>query len=173
MDEEDEPNVARKSGCSYCHQVLEPAAAHWGRFSEQGSAWLDPSRYPVDQPACRLRDLDPLLETACERHYLSEREPIGRLRAYEFAFDGTALGESVGRNADAGPPALVSQAIADGRFATCAVRRWWSFLLHRALTEDELAYEVPRLAERFAEGGYRLRGLLRELVTHPTYRRNP
>ena len=109
VDEDDEPNVARKSGCSYCHQVLEPAAAHWGRFSEQGSAWLDPSRFPVDQPACRLRGLEPLLETACERHYLSEREPIGRLRAYEFAFDGTELGEQVGRNADAGPPALVSR----------------------------------------------------------------
>lgn len=170
-----EPDVAKRPGCSYCHQTLEPAAAWWGRFVEQGASWLDPAVYPVDNDACRRRDWDgdPLLRSICLRAYVSGRSPEGVLRAYEFARDGSPEAVELVRHAAAGPRGLAEEAIADGRFAACTVRKWWRHLLRREPTAAELVEELPRLAAGFRSSGYRLKSLIRAIVTSEPYRRSP
>ncbi len=32
----EEPNLTRRAGCASCHRTVEPMAAHWGLFSENG-----------------------------------------------------------------------------------------------------------------------------------------
>ncbi|HND34793.1 MAG TPA: hypothetical protein PLA94_32540, partial [Myxococcota bacterium] len=37
---------------NYCHALLEPAGAHWGRWSEYGAGYLDPQRFPASSAEC-------------------------------------------------------------------------------------------------------------------------
>ena len=41
------PDLQERAGCKYCHALLEPAAAYWGRWTEQGIAYLDAERFPL------------------------------------------------------------------------------------------------------------------------------
>jgi hypothetical protein len=170
-----EPDVAKRPGCAYCHQTLEPAAAWWGRFVEQGVTWLDPALYPVEHEACRNRawDNDPLLRNLCLRAYISGRPPAGVLRAYEFARDGSPEAEQLARHAALGPRGFAEEAIRDGRFAACTTRKWWAHLMRREPASDEERDDLPRLASEFARGGFRLKPLVRAIVTSEAYRRAP
>lgn len=173
--ESDEPDVAKRPGCSYCHQTLEPAAAYWGRFAEQGATWLDPKHFPVEHERCANRDWrnDPILRRLCMRAYVAERDPAGVLLAYEFARDGSPEANQLVRHADQGPRAFAEVAIADGRFARCTVGRWWRQLLRRDPTPEESATVVPALAKSFADSGWKLKSLVKSIVTHDAYRRAP
>lgn len=175
LDASDEPNIMRRNGCSYCHQTLEPAAAYWGRFAEQGSTWLDPRKYPVENEACvsRAWQDQPLLRSACMRVYVSEREPRGVLRAFEFSRDGSPEAMQLARNSEEGPRGFALKAIDDGRFASCTVGKWWSHLLRREPTVDERETVLPQLAADFAASGYSLKSLVKAIVTHPSYRKAP
>ena len=46
------PDLQERAGCKYCHAQLEPAAAHWGRWTEVGLGFMDPARYPATDTQC-------------------------------------------------------------------------------------------------------------------------
>jgi hypothetical protein len=165
-------DLTKRCGCDACHVRLEPMAAHWGRFAEYGLSPLGEARYPkTSASVCtNFQDIEQLFR--CFRFYMMD--PVGEevpyrglLRPYVFRTD-----EEVQR-LETGPSALVQDSIDSGRFATCTVRKLWNNYLRRMPTPEEEATVVPQLAADFKAQGYRLKGLVKSLVTQPAYRRLP
>lgn len=166
-----QPDVQLRPGCNYCHAQLEPAAAHWGRWTQQGGAYLDPADFPEFQAECAACRLDTATcPERCRLHYVTRaltpaEEPyLGRLRAYEF------LRPEHRAYIEEGPRGLVRDGLADGRFTACATRRTAEWLVGRPLREDEEAW-ARDLALRFSASDFRYRELVRAIVTSETYRR--
>ena len=164
----DEPDLTKRCGCSYCHVAVEPAAMHWGRWSEAGLMALDEETFPRVLDACatpRGRG-SPL----CRRFYLTEASHpkevpyVGTLLPYVFADEHPDRAEIV----EAGPRRLARQAVDSGRFANCTVRKLWTRILGRPPTPAE-DVTTQEMAQAFAQGGYVLRDLVRALVTRPEY----
>ncbi len=165
------PDLQQRDGCKYCHALLEPAAAHWGRWAEGGTGYLDPEVYP------RLRDECTACATYgvncsedCNRFYLTdpltalEAEYLGELRSYVFRRPDHEM------NVEAGPELLVSKAVGDGRLPLCVAKRTSEWLLGRTLEPREDEW-VTDLAAEFVASGLRFKDLVHAIVTSETYRR--
>lgn len=166
-----QPDVQLRPGCNYCHAVLEPSAAYWGRWTQQGGGFLAPDEFPEFRQECYDcgRGLEPC-STVCRNNYVTralspeEMPNLGRLQAFEFLRDEHRA------NVEAGPAALIRQGLADGRFTSCSVRNTASWLLGRELTDDEEAW-ARDLTQDFLGSDFRYRELVRAIVTSETYRR--
>ncbi len=159
-----------RDGCKYCHALLEPAAAHWGRWTPGGAGYLDPETFPATREDCVACAQAGNCTGECREHYLStalvpEQVPyLGMLQAYEFRR------EEHNDHVERGPKALVAQGIVDGRFTNCTARTAAAWLLGR----DPLPEEEPWLEDmerEFVANGYSYRSLVRSIVTSPVYGR--
>lgn len=165
------PDLQQRDGCKYCHALLEPAAAHWGRWAQGGTGYLDPEVYPRmrdDCSTCATYGVN--CSADCNRFYLTkpltlaEGEYLGELTSYVFRRPDHEI------NVEAGPELLVSKAVADGRLPTCVSRRTSEWLLGRQLEERE-AHWLDAMAAEFVASGLRFKDLVRAIVTSETYRR--
>ena len=147
-------------------------ASHWGRFAEYGLTPLGDARYPkMAASVCtNFTSIDQLFR--CFRFY--NTQPVGEETAYQGL-----LKPYVFRTPDEvaeleiGPSALVQKSIDSGTFASCTVRKMWGYFMRREPTPDEESTVVPKLAADFKGGGYKLRSLVKAIVTQPAYRRMP
>ncbi len=159
-----------RDGCKYCHALLEPAAAYWGRWTPSGVAFLDPDAYPAERADCVECAANGGCSADCNRHYLvdaltPEQAPyLGKLLAYEFRRPEHEA------HVELGPKALIAQGVADGRFTDCTVRTAARWLLGRDPTPDEEAW-IDELERDFVAGDYRYSQLVRDIVTSPVYAR--
>lgn len=168
-----EPNLRERCGCSYCHTRLEPAAAHWARFSEAGTMYIDPAVYPVYEPRCAACAEHPerSCDGVCEKFYVTEvghekeRPFAGVLKAYEWRDRGEI------EKVEAGPRAAVEAAIGDGRLAACAVKQLFVRLYRREPTVEERNTALPAWADAFQQGGFDYKALVKAMVTAEGYRR--
>ncbi|HMO72584.1 MAG TPA: hypothetical protein PKC84_13255, partial [Paracoccaceae bacterium] len=110
------PDVQQRPGCNYCHAILEPSAAHWGRWTQQGAGFFEPTRFPVYRDECRECALGTTAcSDLCRFNYVTraispEEEPfLGMLSSLQF------LRREHQDNVTAGPRQLVTRGIADGR----------------------------------------------------------
>ncbi len=159
-----QPNLTKRCGCKYCHQTLEPAAAHWGRWVQPGLGFMNPATYPPEKTKCshprNRRSED------CKRYFttptdINEEPYRGKLRAYLFAT------KKVAQNIEIGPSSIAKEAIESGAFATCTTRKVWNwFAGSPALPADTL----EDVARQFKEKNYNLHELIKILVKHPSYR---
>lgn len=165
------PDLQLRAGCKYCHALLEPAAAHWGRWTEQGIGYLDPATFPQsrdDCEACALRGQG--CSPECRNFYLTralspEEEPfLGQLNAFQFRRD-----EHV-RHIEQGPRYLALGGVADNKLPSCVARRTSEWLLGRELDADDQKW-VDSLARDFVQDGYSYRALVKRIVQSPRYRR--
>jgi NAD-dependent dihydropyrimidine dehydrogenase PreA subunit len=160
-------DLQQRDGCKYCHALLEPAAAHWGRWTELGAAWLDPETYPAYREDC---DKCQGCAQVCTSYYLvnasvpAEEEFTGMLKAYVYR------SEQHHQNVESGPSLLALSTLDDGRVAQCAGRSTTEWLLGRALSADEQAFAAA-VTDGFVESGYSWKSLVRAIVTSPVYRR--
>ena len=163
-------DLTQRTGCNYCHALLEPAAAHWGRWTEFGAGYLSPEDYAIYDATCAecaAGGVD--CPDYCEEHYLvrtlsSEQDPyVGQLMAYQF------LEERHFANVEQGPRRLVNQGDVDGRLPRCAAKKTAEWLLGRDLESADEPW-LEELATSFATGGYRWRALVREIVLSDSYR---
>ncbi|MBK6686136.1 MAG: DUF1585 domain-containing protein [Deltaproteobacteria bacterium] len=162
-----QPDLTKRCGCKGCHLAVEPAAAYWGRWAEAGVLPLEEANFPRHNPACEGADArNPL----CRTLYFTQADVtnpeiegpwIGQLRAYVFA---DAAREA---NIAAGPEGIARAAVDSGRYATCTVQRMWQFLMAREPTVEEEA-TVAALTTNFT-ADYRLRSLIKAIVTRPEY----
>ncbi|MFK7987359.1 MAG: DUF1585 domain-containing protein [Sandaracinaceae bacterium] len=166
-----QPDVQQRPGCNYCHAILEPAAAHWGRWTQQGGGFLANTAFPEFRQECQ--DCGRGLEACsdqCRFNYVTraltpEEEPyLGTLQAFQF------LRDEHRPNVELGPAALVREGVADGRFTSCSVRRTAEWLVGRELADEEEPW-VRELTAEFTESDFRYRDLVRAVVTSDTYRR--
>ncbi len=161
-----EPDLTQRCGCMYCHVTVEPAAAFWGRWSEAGLIPMEEALFPTRSPRCA----DPRTSNnnTCNLFYLTkaatekEKPFLGMLKPYVFA-DATRMA-----NIDVGPEGLAHQAIDSGQFAACTTKKLWSRLMGRAIDEGDAA-ALDELAAAFAQGGYKVRALVKAIVTRPEY----
>jgi hypothetical protein len=165
------PDLQERAGCKYCHALLEPSAAHWGRFTEQGAAWLAPAQFPPQRDDClRCATTGQGCTAECRSFYLtrslSEAEDryLGMLNAYTFRREDHA------NNVEQGPRLLAFTAVADNRLPVCVARTTSEWLMGRAVGADEAAW-VDTLARDFAVQGYSYRALVKRIVTDDRYRR--
>ena len=165
-------DLTKRCGCSACHVALEPMAGHWGRFAEYGLTPLSEFRYPktAGSVCTNFQSLDQLFR--CFRFYnvqpTPQEEPYRNLlRPYVFRTP-----EEVAK-LEAGPAALAQASIDSGKFASCTVRKMWGYYMRREPTPDEEATVVPKLAADFKASNYKLKDLIKAVVTQPAYRRMP
>jgi hypothetical protein len=171
--DDDDPtlDLTQRSGCQYCHALLEPAGAHWGRWTEYGAGYLDPDRFPAYDPTCDwCAESGSSCSVSCRNHYLvdpltSEEDPfVGWLKSYEFVEDRHL------ENIEHGPERLVYEGVADGRLPRCAARKAVGWLLGREPTRDEDPW-LDELAATFVASDFRYPALVRAIVTSDAYRR--
>lgn len=162
-----EPNLTKRCGCKDCHATLEPTASYWGRWGERAIFPLPPATYPKYDPACAAANppasCSPFRLVADDVTHPALEPYKGMLRSYVFA-------EPFEANIEAGPEALAKNAIESGQLAACTTRRMFTRLVGREPRDypDERA-QLEEIARTFADG-YRLRTLLRSIVSLPQYK---
>ncbi|MEQ8272467.1 MAG: hypothetical protein RMA76_03150 [Deltaproteobacteria bacterium] len=169
----DHEDLTQRCGCDACHEALEPMAAHWGRFSEYGFRNLTETQFPrngLGKCSPPLESVDALID--CFRQY--ELEPVGeeqayagQLNAYVFRSDDEA------RGVDEGPTRLVQQSLDSGRLSSCTVQKMWSHFMRRDPTQEEYETIIPELIAGFEGSGHDLKSVVKAIVMHPAYRRQP
>ena len=169
--EQRELDLQLRAGCRYCHAILEPAGAHWGRWGMQAGGYLDPGPFPPFLQECAdcARGEETCSDT-CRLNYVtralsSQEEPyIGMMRVYEF------LRPEHMDHVEEGPAGLIRDGLADGRFTECTVRRTTEWLIGRPITDSDAA-ELAEFEDSFVGSGLRLTPLVRAVVTSDLYRR--
>ena len=167
---EPHPDLQERFDCRECHALLDPAAAYWGRWIQEGAGFLSPGRFPAARPDCRQCAREGRsCGDDCVPHYLTEvttpfEEPYaGALRALRF------LKEPHRPHVERGPARLVARTTGDERFAECAVRRAFEGMLGRPLTPVEEA-GLGGFGRQFRASGYDYRALTKAIVTSALYR---
>jgi hypothetical protein len=145
-----EPDLTKRPGCAACHITLEPLAAYFTRVNESDWTWLPEHTFP--DKACPGVKSSP----TCQR-------------VYDPAFGMLRGGYASLANADAGPAGLGKYLASSPEFAPCVVSNVAESLLGRPLADDEEAFKTS-LEKTFVDGGYRMRALVRAIVTSPAYR---
>lgn len=161
-----EPNLTKRCGCMHCHQGLEPAAAYWGRWAENGLHPLNEAEFPRVNQNCVQRDRQGRFSESCRAYYLTEPQHqdeeayLGHLKPYLFA---DAQQEA---NIQEGPLGIAADAVGSGLFARCTAKNFWSQLVseNRELSDPLML----SLGDAFAQD-YDLRTLIERIVKHPEY----
>ncbi|MEE2755610.1 MAG: hypothetical protein VYA30_03060 [Myxococcota bacterium] len=166
------PDLQLRAGCKYCHALLEPAAAHWGRWTEQGVGYLTPEDFPAtrgDCEACALRGQS--CNRECRNFYAiqsfapAEDDFLGMLNAYKFR-----RADHV-RNVEVGPKLLALSTVTDNRMPGCVARRAAEWLLGQGIAGDEDVQWVDELARQFVFSDLSYQALVKQIVMSPRYRR--
>ena len=166
----EEPDLTKRCGCSHCHATVEPAAAHWGRWSEAGMAPMEGPDFPRQSDMCDSENnRNASRNFVCRRFYLteanhpSEDKYVGHLLSYLFADEHEGRIEAI----ESGPALLAGEAVDNGLFAKCATEKVWNlFMAHPPSTKE--AGTMADMTTDF-EAGYSFRDLVRTVVTHPKY----
>jgi hypothetical protein len=149
----DEPDLTKRPGCSSCHQTLEPMAAYFTRVAESDWTYLPADRLPVSHPRCAAPKGQP---GACKT-------------IYDPAFGALRGAYAAPAHAEAGPAGLGEAIARSPELAPCVAQTVAQALLGRPLAAEDAAWKA-QLAQAFVAGGYRMRALVRAIVTSPRYR---
>jgi hypothetical protein len=166
-----DPDLQVRHGCNYCHAVLEPSAAHWGRWGDRSVGFLSPEAFPPHRPDCDLCARTGNCSDQCRIAYvtrsysLKEDQYLGLFAPYLFRRPEDM------NNVEQGPRLLALQSLVDGRLSNCSSRKMIEFLLGRKVSGVDEEGWVSRSAEAFVQSGLSYRTLAKSVVTSETYRR--
>ncbi|MDQ3031468.1 MAG: hypothetical protein M3Y87_03555 [Myxococcota bacterium] len=167
-----DPNLSTRCGCASCHERLEPAAAHWGRWRFNGThGYLSPSELPVVDTSCRTATGG--AGRRCDLYYVTPRNAGNELEREMWA--GTLQVAAWRTDAevaaiDEGPRALLEREGAQEALTRCAARSMAQHLLGRDITAEEGITWLPELASSFEGSGHDFRSLIRTIVQDARYR---
>jgi hypothetical protein len=165
-----EPDLQLRAGCKYCHAILEPSAAHWGRWPELGGGYADAQVFPAYREDCFTCALKNDCDDDCNRFYTTRSYTpevnvyLGYLKAYVFRRPEHEV------NIEQGPSLLAMQGIVSHELPTCTARTAVEIALARELLPEEASW-AAELALNFALNGFSYRELMKQIVTSDTYRR--
>jgi hypothetical protein len=142
-----EPDLTKRPGCSTCHQTLEPMAAYFTRVAESDWTYLPATPLPLSKP-CK--------NGPCKSYY-------------DPAFGSLRGAYAAPSHAEAGPAGLAAELVAAPEFAPCVVQNVAQSLLGRQLAAEDDAWKT-QLVKTFVDGGYRMRALVKAILTSPRYR---
>lgn len=165
------PNLQERTGCGYCHARLEPAAAHWGRWTEQGIGFLSEEAFPATREDCvRCAQTGQGCSAECRNFYHTnqlspEDQPyLGQLNVYRF------LKETAFEHVEQGPKRLAYTEIEGNQLPSCVARRTAEWLLGRSLATHESDWR-DTLSKTFIWSDLNYRALVKAVVTSDVYRR--
>lgn len=169
------PNLRERTGCSDCHERLEPMAAHWARWRTGGTfGFFTPEDLSFEEPReeCLCGEaLGTDCSTFCSTYFVtsdnSGDEEFGLYQGLPQA--NSWLTEEDRGNVEAGPMGLVDTKDEWDRIAGCAVRNLSEHLLGRDLGAADLAW-LQGHAQAFEDSGYDYTALVRRLVEDERYR---
>jgi hypothetical protein len=167
------PDLTQKNGCNYCHARLEPMAAYWGRWSQQGAEFLDSELFPAYDENCYTCGIEnDGCNDRCNDYYVvnsyteMERDWMGWLTSYQFLqdryFDNIAIG----------PSHLVDEGVLSGQLPTCVVSNTVEGLLDRTISQSDLEWTME-LQQLFVNSDFSYTELIKAIVTSEQYRRLP
>ena len=163
-------DLTARAGCNGCHALLEPAAAYWGRWTEQGGGYLDKANFPSFSESCsHCAETGQPCDAEC-RYYLTdtlaqEQYPyVGWLNSYQF------LDLRHEEHVNEGPALLVNRSLSDGRFSECTAKTTAKYLMRRELEPGEEEW-LDELVFVLENSGFQYKELVRAIVTSDNYRR--
>ena len=167
------PDLQERAGCKYCHSGLEPAAAHWGRWSEQGGGYINKRDFPAEDPECiACANRTGPCTSRCRSYYLTqslgdrEQPYLGMLKSFVFRRDEHM------HHVDLGPKLLARTTAADNRLPRCVAQQTAAWLLGRDLDRPGDAKWLTELSVDFARSGFSYRQLVKDVLTSDRYRRD-
>jgi hypothetical protein len=151
-----------RPGCKTCHATLEPLAAYFARVESSNFVFLPEATFPARSATCKL-DKNGRLNGGCNALY----DP-----AFADA-KGATLRNAYGSpaHADATPVGAAQDLTSTPEFAQCAVQRVTSSFLGRPVTPDDDAL-VESLTVTFVRSGFRMKALVRGILSSDAYRRS-
>jgi hypothetical protein len=147
-----EEDLTKRPGCSTCHQTLEPLAAYFTRVAESDWTWLPATTFPLNEPRCD-----------------KDRPPGYCKPLYDPAFHMLRSAYAAPSHAEQGPAGLAHAITTAPEFAPCVVQNVAQSFLGRPLEPEDEPWKT-RLVQVFVDGGYRMRPLVRAIVTSPRYK---
>ena len=165
-----EPDLQKRADCKYCHAILEPSAAHWGRWPERSAGYVNTDTFPAYREDCFLCALNNSCEDDCSRFYVTRSYTpevnayLGYLTPYVFRRDEHGI------NIETGPALLANQSIVNHSLPTCTARTAMEHALGRELLPEETEW-LDTLALSFSTQGFRYRDLIKQIVQSDTFRR--
>jgi hypothetical protein len=171
---EPEPNLRVRNGCATCHEVIERAAAHWGRWRTNSQfGYLSAADVDFTGVRAECRPTTGASRSFCDSYFVTRNNTThaDELLTWEgWPQPRQWLSPTEAEAIDRGPSGLVDEPAEQAKVAECAVRTLAQQLLGRELTEDESLRWLPQATTEFAAAGYRMTGLYRRLVDLPQYR---
>lgn len=173
--EEDEPspNLRERAGCADCHNALEPAAAHWGRWRINASyGFFGASALSLTTPLASCRNCTgAACSTLCNTYYVTrENSHADTFAAYGgLPLAATYLSRDEQQAFDRGPAALVDEDHERAQVGACAVRTLASRLLGRPVDASEYAWLAGHV-EAFEASDHDYTELFARLVRDRKYR---
>ena len=170
-----DPNLRARAGCAGCHNVLEPAAAHWARWRINGNAgFLQPSIYSIDEAStvCNCGgEGQSSCSTFCNSYFVTpENSHASTFEAYgRLPLPSIYLDEDERAAIDLGPAALVDEASEQFQVGSCAVRRVAENLLGRPLRASEAAWHDEH-TRAFEAADWDYRAMVAAMLRDPKYR---
>ena len=166
------PNLSERCGCSDCHSRLEPLAAYWGRFADNGSLFLDPDDFPsFDAECARCADPNITCSERCRQFYVHESfqengleipdDYLGVLKSYEWRNR-----EEI-RHIEQGPKALFAQRVNQVKLARCTTEHLFKTLISKEATQGDWI-RLEHYVSRFLEH-QNLAELTYEILSDPAY----
>ncbi len=154
-----EPNLMKREGCAACHQSLEPLSAYFSRWVENDWNFLDPKQYPAQNPLCK--QVSGSIPANCNARYDNtfSTATAGMLRGAYGSPD----------NADAAAAGLGEYLTKRADFAPCVAQNIAESFLGRSLGSEDSGLR-DSLSQALVDGNYRVRPLVKALLTSQQYR---
>lgn len=173
-------DLTKRCVCRNCHNLLEPLAAFFGKFTEAGTMSMHSFSTSFDsQKACAKSG--PLTSNAwCDRFYVPVADMVDpdirpyTLKPLRYADADHPL---VQTHFDAGPEGLAKEDIESGVFHKVAARQMFELLMKREANLDPTSPDaeigiLDQLAADFRANDD-LKKLVKAIVSLPAYRRAP
>jgi hypothetical protein len=166
------PDLSSRCGCATCHESIEPATTHWGRW-EEGDDFVYQQDIDIFSNNCANCEKGEC-SNFCQTFYVTrelETTPgsvdseLGKLKVLGWRTDAEAAA------LDAGPSALVSRPEYQQQLASCAVENFAEHLFGRELSAEEQTGWLVEKTSSFAGGGHDFLQMVKDLVTDERYRR--
>ncbi|HEY5934811.1 MAG TPA: DUF1585 domain-containing protein [Kofleriaceae bacterium] len=155
-----EVDLAKRQGCASCHRTLEPMAAFFTRVEESNWSYLPAAQFPSSSQRCANGD-PKRMRAECKTYYDPD---------FTDAKSATLRGaHGSPTNAEAGPAGLGAQIVSSPEFASCVVQNVAQSFLGRSLETADQQWKAA-LTKTFVESGFRMRPLVKAVVTSTQYR---
>lgn len=166
------PNLRTRAGCEGCHNVLEPAAAHWGRWRINGTyGYMSPEDYDMTTPYSGCRCEEGRCNKLCNTYYVTpDNSAPQTLEEYAgLPLSSVYLDAEEMMAIEQGPSSLLDSAAERTKLATCTVKRTAEHLLGRALGPEDAGWLAGHV-EAFEASDQDYVSMYGALLRDPKYR---